>query len=127
VSKANTLAKQGGYHSVASRRDGDYIGFTKVRLDDVNGIELRVATTTASWADVKHSAIEVRVDHPGGQLLGTVRFGPTGGLQDFALAGAGLHEVNGHGAHDLYLVFRDAGLYLDTVRLTRESGNGGHR
>jgi beta-glucosidase len=120
VSKANTLARHGGYHSVASRRDGDHIGFTKVKVDGITGIRLRVATTTASWADVRHCAIDIRLDHPDGPLLGTVRFDPTGGLQNFTTVTASLNGHGAHGTHDLYLVFRTGGVYLDTVQLRGE-------
>lgn len=120
VSKANTLARNGGYHSVASRRDGDHIGFTKVALDGVSRVELRIATTTASWADVRHPAIDVRLDGPDGRLLGTASFAPTTGLQDFTTVLAALRDVPGeHRTRNLYLVFRSGGIYLDTVQLLR--------
>jgi len=118
VSKENTLARPGGYYAVASRVDGDHIGFTTVNLNGINGIELRAATTTASWADVRHPAIDVRLDAPDGPVMGTVRFGPTSGLQDFTTVRAPIHNRPGtHGSHNLYLVFRGGGIYLDTVQL----------
>jgi hypothetical protein len=69
VSKANTFARKGGYHSVRSRRDGDYVGFTKVALNGVDGIELRVATTTAGWADIRQPIIDVHLDRRSGPRI----------------------------------------------------------
>jgi hypothetical protein len=80
-------------------------------------VELRVATTTAAWADVSACTVEVRADRPGGPLLGTVTFPATGGRQVFRTASADLREVAG--VHDLYLVFGNGGIYLDTVQLLR--------
>jgi beta-glucosidase len=115
VSKRTTLARRGGYHSVVSRRAGDHIGFTRVDLTGTTGVALRVATTTAGWADVAASTVEVRADRPDGPLLGTVTFPATGGRQDFRTASADLREVAG--VRDLFLVFGNGGIYLDTVQL----------
>jgi beta-glucosidase len=121
VSKANTLARNGGYYSVTSRRDGDYIGFTKTTLNGINAIELRVATTTADWADVSRPAIDVRIDDPAGPLVGTGTFAATGGLHDFITTRAALHNLPGtRGTHNLYLIFRAGGIYLDTLRLLHQ-------
>jgi len=68
---------------------------------------------------VTHPKIEVRIDHPDGQLLGTVTFQPTTGLQDFTTATVPLPKTSG--AHDLYLVFKSGGIYLDTVALSGNS------
>ncbi|TDD72569.1 carbohydrate-binding protein [Jiangella aurantiaca] len=125
VSKRNTLQRAGGYHSVGSRRDGDWIGFTKVLLNGVNGIELRVATTTHDWADLTGAAIDIRIDAPDGPRLGTVAVGPTDGLQDFVTLRAPLPGRPGtRGSHDLYLVFRSGGIYLDTVQLLHARPRG---
>jgi beta-glucosidase len=115
VSRRRTAAREGGYHSVVSRRAGDHIGFTRVDLSGVNGIVVRVATTTAAWAEVADSAIEVRADRPDGRLLGTVAFPATGGRQRFRTVLADLAELDG--IHSLYLVFRNGGIYLDTLQL----------
>jgi beta-glucosidase len=115
VSRRRTLAREGAYHSVVSRRAGDHIGFIQVDLTSVDGIALRVATTTAAWADITAPAVEVRADRPGGPLLGVVGFPPTGGRQEFRTV---LADLRGHdGVHDLYLVFGNGGIYLDTVQL----------
>jgi beta-glucosidase len=95
VSKQNTLARRGGYHSVVSRRAGDHLGFTNVDLVGAGGITLRVATTTAGWADVATSSIEVHLDEPDGPLLGVVRFPPTGGRQTFRAVRADLRATHG--------------------------------
>lgn len=120
VSKANTFARNGGYYSVASRRAGDFIGFTKVDLERVDGVELRVATTAADWADVRRPLIDVHVGHPSGPRVGSVVFEPTTGLQDFRAVRAALRLPHGkRDAQNLYLVFRTGGIYLDTVELLR--------
>ncbi|MFI6345402.1 glycoside hydrolase family 3 C-terminal domain-containing protein [Streptomyces sp. NPDC050560] len=119
VSKENTFAGRGGYHSVASRKAGDHIGFTRVDLRGVRGVELRVATTDASWAGVDRPAVRVHADAPDGPLLGTVSFAPTGGLQDFRTAHTALRQdPGGDGHRALHLVFTEPGIYLDTLRLT---------
>lgn len=47
-----------------------------------------------------------------------MRFGPTGGLQNFTTATGTLRGAEGPGrTRDLYLVFAEAGIYLDTLRL----------
>jgi beta-glucosidase len=117
VSRRRTLAREGGYHAVVSRRAQDHIGFTRVDMPGVDGFELRVATTTAAWADVARSTVEVRADRPDGPLLGTVTFPPTGGRQEFHTVRADLRAPDG--VHDLYLVFGNGGIYLDTVQLSR--------
>jgi beta-glucosidase len=119
VSMQRTLARRGGYHSVVSRRAGDHIGFTNVDLAGAEGIALRVATTTAGWADVASSSIEVRLDRPDGTLLGEVRFPPTGGRQTFRTVRGGLRRV--YGVHNLFLVFGNGGVYLDTIQLRQHA------
>ncbi|MEU6860452.1 glycoside hydrolase family 3 C-terminal domain-containing protein [Glycomyces sp. NPDC046736] len=116
VSRLRTLEREGGYHSTASRRPGDHVGFTKVKLDGVAGVELRTATTTADWADLSDPVIEVRADAPDGLLLAEVEIPETAGLQSFTTVEASLAPVEG--VRDLYLVFRGAGIYIDTIRLT---------
>jgi beta-glucosidase len=117
VSKRNTLARQGGYHSTASRRPGAHVGFTKADLNGAKRIELRTATTTADWADLADPVIEVRAAAPDGPLLAEVRVPKTTGLQDFTDTAADLEDAEG--IQDLYLVFRAGGVYVDTIRLAR--------
>ncbi|GAB3994859.1 hypothetical protein GCM10029992_10550 [Glycomyces albus] len=117
VSKLNTLARRGGYHSVASRRPGDLVGFTKVNLEGAKTIELRAATTTADWADLADPVVEVRKGTADGRLLAEVRVPITGGRQRFEHAEAEL--TGAEGIDDLYLRFRAGGIYLDTIRLAR--------
>ncbi|GAB3655335.1 glycoside hydrolase family 3 C-terminal domain-containing protein [Glycomyces tarimensis] len=115
VSKRNTLARRGGYHSVGSRRPGDQVGFTKVVLDGATAIELRTATTSADWADLSDPVIEVRT--AGGEVLGTVRVPITGNLQKFVDVEASLDGAEG--VKDLYLRFRAGGVYVESIRLRR--------
>ncbi|RRR99577.1 glycoside hydrolase family 3 protein [Glycomyces terrestris] len=117
VSKLHTAARQGGYHSTASRRPGAHVGFTRTDLNGAKRIELRTATTTADWADLADPVIEVRAAAPDGKLLAEVQVPATGGLQSFTDTGADLEGAEG--VQDLYLVFRAGGVYIDTIRLTR--------
>ncbi|MQM26652.1 glycoside hydrolase family 3 C-terminal domain-containing protein [Glycomyces albidus] len=117
VSKLNTLARQGGYHSTASRAPGAHVGFTRVDLNGAKRIELRVATTTADWADLSDPRIEVRSGGETGPLLGEVEVPKTGGLQSFTDVSADLRGAEG--IEDLYLVFKASGVYIDTIRLAR--------
>lgn len=117
VSKLNTLARRGGYHSVASRRPGDLVGFTKVNLEGAKTIELRAATTAADWANLTDPVIEVRKGAADGPLLAEVTVPITGDLQKFEPAAAPLTGAGG--TDDLYLRFRAGGVYLDTIRLAR--------
>ncbi|GAA2270218.1 glycoside hydrolase family 3 protein [Glycomyces scopariae] len=127
VSKLHTLKREGGYHSTASRRPGDHVGFTRVDLNGAKRIELRTATTTAAWADPASNpasasapadrVIEVRAGAPDGPLLAEVQVPQTTGLQDFTGTAADLEGAEG--IQDLYLVYRAGGVYIDTIRLTR--------
>ena len=117
VAKLHTLAREGGYHSTGSRRAGSHVGFRNVVLDGAARIELRAATTGADWADLADPVIEVRAAAPDGPLLAEVEVPKTGHLQAFTDVTADL--TGAAGVHDLYLVFRSGGIYLDTVRLAR--------
>lgn len=117
VSKRNTAARRGGYHSVGSRRAGDHVGFTKAVLDGATAVELRCATTAAAWADLTDPVVEVRADDAEGPVLAEVAVPITGDLQRFATVSAPL--AGAEGTRDLYLRFRSGGIYLDSIRLRR--------
>ncbi|MCD0442182.1 glycoside hydrolase family 3 C-terminal domain-containing protein [Glycomyces sp. A-F 0318] len=117
VSKLHTLKREGGYHSTASRRPGDYVGFTNVVLDGATGIELRTATTGAAWADLADPVIEVRAGTPDGPLLAAVEVPETGDRQAFTDVTAPLEGAEG--TQDLFLRFRAGGVYIESIRLTR--------
>ncbi|WP_100445274.1 glycoside hydrolase family 3 protein [Glycomyces xiaoerkulensis] len=117
VSKLNTLAREGGYHSVGSRRRGDFVGFTKVNLEGATAVVLRAATSAAEWADLADPVVEVRRGAPDGELLGRAAVPVTGDLQRFEEVEAPL--TGAAGVDDLYLRFRAGGIYLDSIRLRR--------
>ncbi len=117
VSKLNTVARRGGYHSTGSRRAGDHVGFTKAVLDGATAIELRTATTAADWADLSDPVVEVRADAPDGPVLAEVRVPITGDLQKFEHVEAPLNGAEG--VRDLYLRFRCGGIYIESIRLRR--------
>lgn len=115
ASQARTLARNGKYHSVLSRRGDDFVGFTNAVLDGVKGIELALATSTAEWTDHGDLVVEVRAGDSDGPLLGTVPVPRTEGIQEFAVAAAKL--TTDGGISDLYLVFSGGGICLDSIRL----------
>lgn len=117
VSKRNTVARRGGYHSTGSRRAGDHVGFTNAVLEGAEAIELRCATTAADWADLSDPVIEVRADEADGPVLAEARVPITGGLQRFEDVEAPLSGAEG--TRDLYLRFRSGGIYVDSIRLRR--------
>ncbi|WP_158299730.1 glycoside hydrolase family 3 protein [Glycomyces paridis] len=117
ISKRNTLARRGGYHSTGSRRAGDHVGLNNVDLDGATAIELRAATTTAPWADLADRVVEVRTGTPNGPVIAEIAVPVTDGVQDFTTVRAELDRAAG--LKRLYLVFRCGGVYLDTIRLER--------
>jgi hypothetical protein len=57
--------------------------------------------------------------------LGTAAFESTGGIRDCVAAGAALHRVPRFTAHrDVYRLFGAAGIYADTVKVTRRGVPG---
>jgi hypothetical protein len=76
------------------------------------------ATTTASWADIHHPVIDVRLDDRTDRYWAGLPSPPTGGcLQDFTTGRAALHSLSRTPcAHNLYLVFRAGGIYLDGIQ-----------
>lgn len=121
VSAMNAFRQQGNYYSVGSVQAGDYIGFKKVNMNLVDGINLNVSTSSYFWANVANNSISVFADAPTnaegkGQLLGTLQFGPTGDQESFVKVSGSLKKLSG--IHDLYLVFGNGGIYLEKLQLT---------
>lgn len=97
-----------GGQNIAYIGNGDYVGYDYIYFPKgANGFQARVSSETEG------GTIEVRLDHPGGELLGKCPVGNTGGWQNYTDVSC---ELNGsiEGKHKLYLIFvgeRDNGLF----------------
>jgi len=81
--------------------DGDWLRFSDVELGRRTArFSAEVASATAG------GSIEIRLDAPGGRLLGTAMVPSTGDVYTYATANAALAAAGGR--HDVYLVFRGA-------------------
>ncbi len=81
--------------------DGDWLQFAGVDLGRrTESFSAEVASTAAG------GSIEVRLDSPGGRLLGAVQVPSTGDVYSYVTATAPLAAASGR--HDVYLVFRGA-------------------
>jgi beta-glucosidase len=79
--------------------DADWLKFADVDLGRrTDSVSAEVASTVAG------GSIEVRLDSPGGRLLGAVQVPSTGNVYSYATANAPLARARGR--HDVYLVFR---------------------
>jgi beta-glucosidase-like glycosyl hydrolase len=127
-SKANTAAGLradelvNGYYTVMSREAGAWAALSDVAFD---GTEERITLTVASTNPT--SEVELRLDAPDGELLGSVEFASTGSAP-YTIAGlTAAGDLSGNeiaytdvdvtledpveaGAHDVYVVFADAGV-----------------
>jgi beta-glucosidase len=78
--------------------DGDWLKFGDADLGRrTRSFSAEVASVAAG------GTIEVRLDKPGGQLLGTAQVPATGGVYTYATVTAPLAAASGH--RDVYLVF----------------------
>jgi beta-glucosidase-like glycosyl hydrolase len=134
-SKANTVAGfrndklVNGYYTVMSRKAGAWAALSDVAFD---GTEERVTLTVASTND--SSSVELRLDAPDGPLLGSAAFQSTGSAP-YLLAGlTEAADISGNeiayvdvdvaiadpvaaGAHDVYIVFGQAGVRVRDLYL----------
>src|SRR5665811_572190 len=84
--------------SLQAAADGSWVSFDDARLRSRN----RTFTVSAANAGESHATVEVRLDSPTGQLLGTVTVPSTGDIYAYTTATARLRR--GSGIHDVYLV-----------------------
>ncbi|MFS1516261.1 carbohydrate-binding protein [Bacillus sp. SCS-151] len=89
----------GGGLNVGHTDNGDYIGYNNVDFGEgAVAVEARVAT------DSEGGMIELHLDSPTGDLIGTINITKTGGWQSWVTESA---EISGaKGVHDVYLVFK---------------------
>jgi hypothetical protein len=95
--------------------DGDYAGYHSLDLGNgASGFEARVASDTSG------GIIEIRLDGPGGALVGTCSVSNTGGWQTWVTVTCGVGGASG--IRDVYLVFTGGSGYLFNVNWFRFTG-----
>lgn len=106
---------------ITSLDDGDWVRFSRLNFGGgARSLKLRLSSTVANAGGL----IEIRLDSPGGQLLGTHVVQPTGSSGTYYTQQVGISTVSG--TRDLYLVFRDRtgvaqieSIQFSTAALTR--------
>lgn len=98
--------------------NGDYIGFQKIDFGSgANSFQARVASQTSG------GTIELRIDSPTGQLIGTCQVSGTGGWQTWTNVTCSLDGSGVSGLHDLYLKFTGGSGYLFNINWFKFSAN----
>jgi PKD repeat protein/type 1 glutamine amidotransferase len=92
-----TTDPEGGQEAVAFIDAGDLVAYDPVNLQGITSATFRVASAGAG------GAIELRLDEPGGELIGTVDVPVTGSWQSWVDVDVPLTDPGG--THRLYLVF----------------------
>ncbi|MEK3752023.1 glycoside hydrolase family 3 C-terminal domain-containing protein [Paenibacillus sp. FSL E2-8871] len=115
---------ENGYYAVMSKNSNSWVALNQVRLSGVTGITLRGASTNAS------SVVEVRADSPTGTRLAVVTFDATVPAvrevpgSTFKVTELDYTDVTGEllttlsGTHDLYLVFKNPDIRVDSIHLS---------
>jgi hypothetical protein len=126
VSKERTITYAGKYYAVMSTGSQSWVGIPKVNMNKAKEIIVRVGSKNPS------STIEVRKDSSSGELLATLSFKETGSssykVPSVDNSGATLYEmgykevsstlpVKLKGTTNLYLVFKDKDIRVDTIQL----------
>ncbi|WP_168735566.1 glycoside hydrolase family 3 C-terminal domain-containing protein [Cohnella fermenti] len=137
VSKLRTAeglkAKQSenGYYAVMSKSSGSWVALNGVNLTGAKGIKLRGASTNAT------SVVEVRADSPTGTRLAVLTFDATEAAtrdvpgSDFEVVELDYANVEENllasvsGTHNLYLVFKNADVRVDSIQLIGSTSTGG--
>ena len=97
---------EGGLNA-AFIENGDYIGFRDVDLTDAKDADFRLASNGAQ------ASLEVRLDAPGGKLIGSIDVKGTGDWQKWSTQTCNIAETTGK--HDVYLVFTGEEGYLFNI------------
>jgi lysophospholipase L1-like esterase len=106
---------------INSLDSGDWVRYSRLNFGGgANSLRIRLSSSVANAG----GRIEVRLDNPDGQLVGTHVVQPTGSTNSYYWQQVGISSVNGQ--HDLYFVFRDRSgvaqlesFQFRTARLTR--------
>ena len=90
---------EGGGQSIAFIENGDYVSYRPFNLEEIDSLRFRVSSGSTG------GTIEVRLDGPAGELVGTAEVTPTGGWQNYEYVEMAL-PTPPQGTHELFLVFR---------------------
>ena len=90
----------GGGTNIGFTENGDYVSYSPVNLEELTGLRFRVASGGAG------GNIEVRLDSPTGDLVGTVAVPNTGGWQNWVNVDLAL-PTPPSGTHEMFLVFNN--------------------
>ena len=90
----------GGGTNIGFTENGDYVSYTPINLEELTGLRFRVASGGAG------GNIEVRLDSPTGDLVGTVAVPNTGGWQNWVNVDLAL-PTPPSGTHAMFLVFNN--------------------
>jgi uncharacterized protein (TIGR03790 family) len=93
---ANTYVSSSMYTFI-----GQYVGFNSIDLTGMTTMRARVANANG---DDKNYIFQIRLDSPGGQILGTISVPPTGGWQKWTTVTCNLTTAV-NGVHNVYLTF----------------------
>ncbi|MEQ8714251.1 MAG: ThuA domain-containing protein [Cyclobacteriaceae bacterium] len=102
---------------------GKYIGFEDIDLSEIGDIELHMISGSAL---TNGGRIEVLLDNPEGEVIGSAEIAPVG--DSFASASKSLNLKQTSGKHDLYIKFvgNEDGMVvlLDKIKFNRRSSTG---
>jgi cytochrome c len=102
---AVTTDPAGGDLNRNSLDPGDWVAVNRVvNLQNVTSVSLRVAGGTAATAGTPEGAVQLRLDAPGGPILGTATINATTGTSDYTTQTFPVTDPGG--SHRLYLVFQ---------------------
>lgn len=108
-----------GGQNIAYIGNGDYVGYDYIYFPKgIGGFQARISS------EAEGGTIEIRADHPGGELLGKCLVGKTGSWQNYTDVSCDL-KGNIEGKHKLYLIFtgeKDNGLFnVNWFKFTRSA------
>ncbi len=112
--QTENTADEGGGLNVGWIETGDWLMFSGIDFTGIKSVDTRLATSNST------STIEIRIDSPTGDLIGTVTVPNTGGFQAWETANTQLSDVSG--THDVYLVFKGATGYLCNINWLQFKG-----
>jgi len=114
--------------AVMAKESGAYVALSNVDLAHVEEAILQVASTAET------NTIEIRIDSPDGEVIGTISFGETeavtqtrdaendvdaGTYTELGYTTAATEISSGSGIHDVYLVFANADARAATIQFVR--------
>jgi len=102
-----TCSDEGAGENVGSIKDGNWLMYSGINLDDVVGVDMRLASKNSG------GTIEVRLGSATGTLVGTVEVPNTGGWQTWETVTADLESAEG--THDVYIVFKTSGSWVCNI------------